>query len=725
MEIRKSIMIIKASNRSSVSIETFLRNRDWVLYSTTNLKEALSYLIQSKPSFVLVAVDHPVKKVRTLPKLLIQSFDCCVIAYTEGTTTQAYKYLMDSGCDYRINPPLTGPAVERTINKYIKDLETHGRQKPAPATIAKKETSNTIVMKGQAHQPGGAINFQQPREGASEKDQPAAIINQVSDDNLDIESFIANSLASNQGTAASANPQARGAPLGAPLGAPVQTPSEDPHSFAGIVPGDQNTSEAQSAGAPLMSVDPQTGELRANVEAPALMANNPETQSANAQPSSIGYFPDQQNQSHQPGAPYLPNQNSSGLAPNGASSEQAQQAAPLGAFYPDQQQNPSAAPGYFPDQPQEQQKNPASLGYSPDDPRSQNSEEEKPASNLRGKLGSEIYQNLKDDEGLPLKSENAPKGEIFGHNTKAKAPINQGHVPVYREDDFDSKEAEAKKAEAPRLNIETGKAEEIKPTYEEGEDKKKKVRETLNKTIHRVGGKHQGWEKNDSIIGRGTQQALDDSVANKDEDIKQVVEESSNVACIVVESPRFSGYLVAAMGKNRKIDKGFVTSIRDRLFKFLKENGEESREEENMEIKIKQVDFQDWALEYADFLRRSVHNGDEVAMAFFPFAEATTSMGNSASAEMGSVKIDDLHGDLQIEFNLYIYLPANNRYVLYTPKGSKFYSNQKNRLQGMGVTHLHMRKSEAQDLSKYRAQNYLNSKIEEYERKKATKKKSA
>ncbi len=105
-------------------------------------------------------------------------------------------------------------------------------------------------------------------------------------------------------------------------------------------------------------------------------------------------------------------------------------------------------------------------------------------------------------------------------------------------------------------------------------------------------------------------------------------------------------------------------------------------------------------------------------MAFFPFSPIKNELGQSAAAEMGAIKLDDLHGDLEVEFSLYIYLSANNRYVLYTPKGSKFYGNQKDRLAKMGVTHLHIRKSEAQDLSKYRAQNYLNSKISEYEQKK-------
>ena len=61
----------------------------------------------------------------------------------------------------------------------------------------------------------------------------------------------------------------------------------------------------------------------------------------------------------------------------------------------------------------------------------------------------------------------------------------------------------------------------------------------------------------------------------------------------------------------------------------------------------------------------------------------------------------------------------NKKYILYTPKGGKFYGNQKDRLVEKGVQEVHMLKSEVNDLSKYKAQNYLNNLIDGYKKKKA------
>lgn len=81
--VSKAILIIKSSPKSLLTAEAFLRNRDWVIFSTTNLKEALNFLVEHKPPFVMVSADHTARKVRVLPKILIQAFPVCVISFVE------------------------------------------------------------------------------------------------------------------------------------------------------------------------------------------------------------------------------------------------------------------------------------------------------------------------------------------------------------------------------------------------------------------------------------------------------------------------------------------------------------------------------------------------------------------------------------------------------------------------------------------------------------------
>lgn len=582
MEIRKSILIIKANPKALGSVETFLKNRGWVIFSTSDIKDAFSFLVKNKPSFVMVPADHPFKKIRTLPKLLIQAFPVCIIGYAENSTTQSYKMLMDSSAEYKVNPPATGPAVERAVNKFMKDQQTLISEAASQSLKLDllKELQEKIQKNKIDEQAASFLNF--PVDGV----KPSV--------------------------------SSEGAP-------PAFSSDENSEDLADLLKQLAETNEKPEV-------------LKTEQKRPVK------------------------------GAAYMPKHGDAKEQPSSSNSE------------------PEAVP---------------------------------PADSLAPVLSSKnkskkISENSFEPLGDQNPAEDRPESASFleSHNSKGRKKQKQkvesevskkGFIPEYHEDDLFDDSGALKQLEAPVLDFEL-------------KSKKPPVVAQENDSNEGPARDHQK-AKPTSLISQAAEKALNESVNKGDGQIKNKLQASSNVACIIVESARFSGYLVAAMGKNRQIDQKFIGLIKDRLGKFLKEQ-DEATTDEGLNIKIKEVDFEGWALEYADFLRKSIHNGDELAMAFFPFSPIKNELGQSAAAEMGAIKLEDLHGELEVEFNLYIYLSANNRYVLYTPKGSKLYGSQKDRLSKMGVTHLHIRKSEAQDLSKYRAQNYLNSKILEYEQKK-------
>ncbi|MBK9322805.1 MAG: hypothetical protein IPM97_07655 [Bdellovibrionaceae bacterium] len=152
-ELPKTMLIIKSNAGALTTVETFLRNRGWKIYSTPNLKEALVQLVQGKPSYVLISVDHPNKKVRALPKLLLQAFPVATIAFAENQNAISYKMLNESASEYRVYPPVTGPAIERCVNKYLKDQQTRESLQNAntefkSGTSPDNKNNNLISIKG-------------------------------------------------------------------------------------------------------------------------------------------------------------------------------------------------------------------------------------------------------------------------------------------------------------------------------------------------------------------------------------------------------------------------------------------------------------------------------------------------------------------------------------------------------------------------------------------------
>lgn len=470
-KIKKSLLIIKANPTSLTTVESFLKNREWKIKSTTNIKEALVFLVQEQPQFVLVCIDHPNQKVRKLPKVLTQAFPVCVIAFTEGTSSAAYGMLNATATEYLLYPPVTGPAVERTVNKYYKDQQTKSQN---PTQLRSSNSNDDNVMyavrgDGQGFSPQNA------------------------------QSFIASML------------------------------------------NDEGGDVAVMSGATLSAL---------------------------------------------------------GMASEGIGA---------GALHSTSQ-------------------------------------------------GS---KELSDDPNLRT-SQKKHRG---------------GHW-------------------APMPDTKRGQSGRLTPEQIEA---------------------HPQATKCESIILRGTKDALEKACRLTSFENSEAVQQSTNVACIVVESPRFSGYLITAMGKNRSLDSAFLEKVRERLFTFLKNAGEKLNEGDAMELKIQQVPFEDWALVYAEFMRKSIHDGNEVVMAYFPHQDIKIKVEDSPAEDMASIKIDELQGDVVVEFNVYLHLSRNNKYVLYTPRGSVFYSRQKERLQSLGITQLHILKMDLLDVDRYRAQNFLNEKIIEFE----------
>ena len=244
------------------------------------------------------------------------------------------------------------------------------------------------------------------------------------------------------------------------------------------------------------------------------------------------------------------------------------------------------------------------------------------------------------------------------------------------------------------------------PTFEQDEIERK-VR-TKNSTL-----------PEDSLIIKATESALDEAVIKRMKGgAVDRLSATTTVACIAVESSRFSGYMVAALAQNRKMDKTFITTVRARLIEFMREGVDEFTADDVQDLSLQEVEFEDWAMEHAEFLRKTIHDGQEIAVAFFPQKIDKTPLEVSTSQNMLMLNISELKGDATVEFDLYVHLPANNKYILYTRESQRLFSDQLERLKSKGIQKMHLRKENENDIRRYRVRNFLNDKITEHKNKK-------
>jgi len=491
----QTLVILKPKSDSLKSSETFLRHRKWIVISSKNIREVLAGIIQKRPKFVMIAADHPGKKTKMLPNLLMQALGCRVIGYCESTSTLAVNALNGLGLEYNLYPPISGPAIERMINKIIKDDETK-----------KNSPSQDIIQAGKNSANGSQTQI--ISSGSSSAEEQAIL-------------------------------------------------------------------QAKTALSQLMN-------------------------------------------------------------------------------FSDTEETPATSPAYMPDH------NENSL------PENDGSIIQKGATGQKFQMTEESTAGNTTKLNLDLSKESLPSYSLLQQNDNERSSQNY----------YDQIEEVVTQTKKPKLSP-----------------------EDLN------------------VIQQATTEALDKTSAAefKSQNI-QWITNTTSVACIAIESTKFNGYLIAAMGNNQKIDENFFAAIKERLFAFLKSHGDIPNEDSDtfLDLQIREVEFEGWALDQAEFLKKTVHGSDEIAMAFFPSEETQLKLEKSVSESMFKVSLKELKGDARVEFDLYIYLPENQKFLLYVPEGNVFFSHKKDRLIEKGVSHMHLRKESAIGVKRYLAQNFLNEKIAAY-----------
>jgi hypothetical protein len=81
---------------------------------------------------------------------------------------------------------------------------------------------------------------------------------------------------------------------------------------------------------------------------------------------------------------------------------------------------------------------------------------------------------------------------------------------------------------------------------------------------------------------------------------------------------------------------------------------------------------------------------------------------------MLAVSLSDIHSDRELDFDLYLHMPANSKFILYGRKGNLFSVQQKARLQNRGVVAVHLFETQVPALQRYSLQAFMDQKITQH-----------
>lgn len=156
--VKKKLFFIKSPSHNLKLIEIFLRKRDFIVNSETDLQKALAQVIELESDFIFLAWDHTDPTVVSLPKSIIQASLATIIPYIMSTKKEDIAKFHACTLNPKIYPPLLGPAIERLVLKLIKKADqdasisldgnpTDNTEDKSNTDLPKKRESEMIHLK--------------------------------------------------------------------------------------------------------------------------------------------------------------------------------------------------------------------------------------------------------------------------------------------------------------------------------------------------------------------------------------------------------------------------------------------------------------------------------------------------------------------------------------------------------------------------------------------------
>ncbi len=191
----------------------------------------------------------------------------------------------------------------------------------------------------------------------------------------------------------------------------------------------------------------------------------------------------------------------------------------------------------------------------------------------------------------------------------------------------------------------------------------------------------------------------------------RIIQEVNEILVLPLRSSEFPGYIIVAWDEQSKSEKeNFLGLMQEGIQTSLGEIGLSGLLNPGFWMKIPMLDFYQWASEHAKFQTTVAHGHSEVGVAFFPSDCPIFQPALAPEAKMYKIDIDEVSTKEKVNFNAYLYLPKNDRKLLYLKNGGRLSAKQKARLLKHNMEHFYLQEADLDNLRKYLGIAFINQK---------------
>jgi CheY-like chemotaxis protein len=155
-----------------------------------------------------------------------------------------------------------------------------------------------------------------------------------------------------------------------------------------------------------------------------------------------------------------------------------------------------------------------------------------------------------------------------------------------------------------------------------------------------------------------------------------------NASVVTISTLNFRGYLLTSLANKAQLDEPYIQNVKWRLKDILTLRGEPPVEEPlNFAMNIKPQMFREWAERSADFNLTTHHGAHDIHLTFVSSPEPLPALLRATThPTLIGVHASDIAPNQKLDFDLYLHLPLNSKYVKISATGGVLTSTQYARL---------------------------------------------
>ncbi len=212
-----------------------------------------------------------------------------------------------------------------------------------------------------------------------------------------------------------------------------------------------------------------------------------------------------------------------------------------------------------------------------------------------------------------------------------------------------------------------------------------------------------------SVPTEGAKKTLMEVTGNK--------EPFQKMLCLIVQSESWCGYLLVAsqLPMNAQDYHAILQNWLQSQFVNMTEIADNDYFDITLE-NTEDINLKSWANEKADYLETINIEDHEVLICFFSINPKHLIIEANESYEMLEVPLKIISSDKKIGLSLFLHLPDNKKYILYTPAHQILSNQQKNKLMDKFIEKLFTPLDFEKELNKIKAEAFLNDSVKQIKR---------